>query len=314
MSEAGVSASWDGVDDAAWDALLAAAPRCALQQGTDYGAALAARGRPVTRAVFRVGERVVALAQIVERRYLGIARVAALLRGPVWIDPALVERLAVLRLLRARWPHWRYRFLLVQPDEPESRELAAALAAIGVRRIVTGYSTSWVDLRPEEETLRRRLDGKWRNQLRRGEESGLSVDAGQTRERLDWLLAQDAAQGRAGADDLRVSRVCREVHQPAGVGRCRGAGLRPVTPPWLGPATLKREGHDPAGRAAVARALKMWIRRHRPTWTGLRLRLGVPHLRSLCRVPGQGAGQRVPQPVPRTPRGDLGSASAVPAV
>ena len=196
MSEAGVSASWDGVDDAAWDALLAAAPRCALQQGTDYGAALAARGRPVTRAVFRVGERVVALAQIVERRYLGIARVAALLRGPVWIDAAPVERLAVLGLLRARWPHWRYRFLLVQPDEPESRELAAALAAIGVRRIMTGYSTSWVDLRPEEETLRRRLDGKWRNQLGRGEESGLSVDAGQTRERLDWLLAQDAAQAR----------------------------------------------------------------------------------------------------------------------
>lgn len=188
-----VAASWNEVGSAEWSALLARAGRSALQQGWAYGAAVARRGRTVDRAVFRAGGRAVALAQIIERRVLGVATLAALLRGPVWLDAGPEERLAVLRTLRARWRHWRYRFLLVQPDD----EAAAELAAQGMRRVMTGYSTSWIDLRPEAEALRAGLDGKWRNQLRRGEEAKLAIDQAHGGKHVAWLLEKDTAQARA---------------------------------------------------------------------------------------------------------------------
>ncbi len=262
MSGAGVAASWDGVDDETWARLVAAAPRCALQQGATYGHVLAARGRAVTRAVFRSGDRVIALAQIVERRFFGMARVAALLRGPVWLDATPVERLAVLRQLRARWPHWRYRFLLIQPDEPESADLTSALRSIGVRRIMTGYSTSWVDLRPDEETLRRRLDGKWRNQLRRGEEARLAIEASEGGKRLEWLLAQDAAQARRrryrsiGADlvselvaalprDHALTLVAKIDGEPAaGVLLLRHGNAATYQAGWVGEPGRERHAHN----------------------------------------------------------------------
>jgi hypothetical protein len=188
---AAIVASWDASDRAAWDALLRDAGATALQQGWAYGEAVARRGRRVRRAVWRAGGRAVALAQLVERRILKLATVGAVLRGPVWLDPAPDTRRAVLRDLVAAWPRWRYRFLLLQPEATE----AAELAGLGLRRVMTGYSTSWLDLRPDEDALRRRLDGKWRNQLRRGEGANLAIDQGGRH--VDWLLARDGAQARA---------------------------------------------------------------------------------------------------------------------
>lgn len=282
MSGAGVAASWDDVDDAAWDGMIRAAPRCALQQGSAYGKVLAGRGRGVTRAVFRVGGRVVALAQIVERRFLGVVRVAALLRGPVWIDASPVERLVVLRLLRARWPHWRYRFLLIQPDEPPEADLTATLRTIGVRRIMTGYSTSWVDLQPDEETLRRRLDGKWRNQLRRGEDAKLAIETSQGGPQLEWLLAQDAAQARRrryrsiGAD-LVTQLVAALPHEhvltltvtiggerAAGVLFLRHGNAATYQAGWVGEAGRERHAHN----VLLWRGLTM-LRRRGVAWLDL---------------------------------------------
>src|SRR5262249_3363017 len=144
-----LDAAWDAIERDAWEALLARAGRSALQQGWAYGAAVARRSRRVHRVVWRGGGRAVALVQIVERRFLGVATVAALLRGPVWLDASADEQRAVLQALRARWPRWRYRFLLVQPDA----EAAPELASLGLRRVMTGYSTSWLDLRPDLEAL-----------------------------------------------------------------------------------------------------------------------------------------------------------------
>src|SRR5262245_33789803 len=99
-----LDAAWDATERDAWEALLARAGRSALQQGWAYGAAVARRGRRVHRVVWRAADHAVALGQIIERRFLGVATIAALLRGPVWLDAGADEKRAVLQSLRARWP------------------------------------------------------------------------------------------------------------------------------------------------------------------------------------------------------------------
>lgn len=84
---------WDSVAGEVWDAMAADLP---LQQSHAYGAAMAALGARVRRAVVTDAGRPVAMAQMLERR--GVRLIS---RGPLWLDGA--PRRAVLRRL-ARWP------------------------------------------------------------------------------------------------------------------------------------------------------------------------------------------------------------------
>jgi hypothetical protein len=274
----GLAASWDAADRAEWEALLVQAGRSALQQGWAYGAAVARRGRRVHRAVWRADGRAVALVQIVERRFLGVATVAALLRGPVWLDASADEKLAVLRGLRARWPRWRYRFLLVQPDAAAAPELAA----LGLRRVMTGYSTSWLDLRREPDTLRKALDGKWRNQLRRGEEAKLAIDQAHGGKHVAWLLEKDTAQSRArgylGLGAALIQDIVAASERDAVLSLTAKIGPEPVAGVLFlrhgAAATYQVGWSGEAGRERHAHNLLLWrgaleLRRRGAAWLDL---------------------------------------------
>ena len=57
-------------------------------------------------------------------------------------------------------------------DDPRS---AALIEGAGLRRVVTGYSSAWLDLRQDREALLAGLHGKWRAALRRAEREDLTV-------------------------------------------------------------------------------------------------------------------------------------------
>lgn len=184
---------WDGLPAERWNALLAGVPRCGLQQGWAYGRAIAARGQAVRRMLVRQAGETVALAQLVERRILGLVRLAHLMRGPVWLrsdlrdalEPAVIERLRI---------GLGSAVLLWTPERPYAGERLC-----GLRRVMTGYSTAWLDLSADLRALRAGLHGKWRNRLVRAEREGIEVREVRQGRLLAWLLeASEEHRARIG--------------------------------------------------------------------------------------------------------------------
>lgn len=156
-----------------WTRLLSATGPSVLQQGWAYGAALAHGGAVVHRLGLVVAGRPVGVVQVTGRRLLGgPVPLWHGLGGPSWLpgtDPA--EALAALLALRRRYGWRRGRLLLLTPATAN----APGLAAAGLHRAMTGYSTARLDLRPGPDPLRAGLEADWRRLLRKGPASDLAL-------------------------------------------------------------------------------------------------------------------------------------------
>ncbi|WP_341897894.1 peptidoglycan bridge formation glycyltransferase FemA/FemB family protein [Ferrovibrio terrae] len=164
-----------------WAAAEAALRLSVLEQSWCYGEATAAatRGkvRPERWLIHRADGSLAGLAQVFVRRIGPFGRLVRLVRGPLFV-PALprAERDAGLALIRAAYP-WRQRCLLWWlPEMNGGRESEAALAQLGLRPMMTGYSSIRYDLRPGKDRLRANLDSKWRNMLKTAEKSALLLE------------------------------------------------------------------------------------------------------------------------------------------
>ncbi len=211
-----VELDWDTLPAPSWQAHLAAAGRSGLQQDWGYGRTVAAAGQTVRRALVRHAGRVVAIAQLVERRLLGLVRIALLLRGPVWLAPELQDALEpeLIAALRAELGR---AVLLWTPERPYVGERLC-----GLRRVMTGYSTVWLDLSADPSSLRAGLHGKWRNRLARAEEAGLEVRTVRQGRLFEWLLQ---------ASETHRARVGFRAPPPAFV--------RSLAEPWPGAASAQ---------------------------------------------------------------------------
>lgn len=181
-------------DATRWAAAHAAMRRSVLEQGWCYGEAVAAASgakvwpeRWLIRQTDNTGsDRTIGLAQVFVRRVgpgkNGVGRFVRLVRGPLFIAGLPREaRDAALGLVRAQYP-WRQRCLLWWlPELNGGSESEAALAKVGLRPMVSGYSSIRFDLTPPLEKLRKQLDGKWRNMLKTAEKSVLLLEVSSVR-------------------------------------------------------------------------------------------------------------------------------------
>lgn len=178
-------------DPAEWRALLVQAGPTALEQSWAYGEAACRRhGQVVERLALRIGGAPCALVQSFGRRVLRWGHLSRIVRGPAWIGaPSPQTERAVLQAIRAHHaPGWRRR-LLWMPELPDGAAVEATMRAAGLRRVVTGYSSAWLDLSPDEAALRAGLDGNWRNALGAAEREGLLVARRDRGAALDAQLA-----------------------------------------------------------------------------------------------------------------------------
>lgn len=183
MRAGGLAWEWEGATPRQWHELLQAA-RCGLQQGWSYGEALRASGVAVHRLVIRdEAGRALACAQIAERRLGGVWRAGFLLRGPVWLGSSDIETALVAGIRR----HLRGAPLVWAPECPTT----------GKRRpIMTGYSTSWLQLGIGQGALLAACAADWRNALRRAERRGLTISADGRPDEVAWLLDRNEAYRR----------------------------------------------------------------------------------------------------------------------
>lgn len=185
-------------DGGAWDGLPgeAALP---LQQSWAYGEAMRQFGAQPLRLVCKDDDGQAASAQLIQNRLLRFLRPAICFRGPLWADSlAAAGRSASLKSLKSMFPKRRLEFLLAMPEQAESPEAHRVMRGAGFRRVMTGYSTIWMDLARDTEALRAGLDGKWRNALVRAEGAGIDVSVGGKRaHQYLWLLEREGEQRQA---------------------------------------------------------------------------------------------------------------------
>lgn len=184
---------WNPQSAAPWQALHAM-HRGSLQQSWAYGDALRQLGVEVHRAMVMHEGEAIGLAQFQCRRLAGYIGLASCSRGPVWTPAATpVQRRQALGWMKKSIPTRAWRATVFSPEQ--SLDALDPQEVRGLQRVMTGFSTVMLDLRPSEEALRAALDGKWRNRLVRAEGvAGLQVHMRASVKEVQWLLERENLQ------------------------------------------------------------------------------------------------------------------------
>lgn len=149
---------WDHNEQVNWEALADRA-RAPMSQRWIYGAVHAALGGQVHRAVIRKDGAVVALCQCLIRRIGGMAHLSLATNGPLWLGDC--ERARVLSLIRRTLPAPHPRICLFTLTDPVKSLRLVPMATPRAHAIL-----------PLPTTMQF-LHGKWRNALRKAEQSNL---------------------------------------------------------------------------------------------------------------------------------------------
>jgi hypothetical protein len=188
-----------------WAKLIANQPCATLQQDWAYGDAVEAMGPKTIRlTIKRDGGGVLGLAQLSERRLIGGLSAITLMRGPLWLEgaPGAEIETGFIDELRRKCPK------AVTLYTPECRQ--GTVLQSGMHRVMTGYSTIFLDLDRKLDELRKQLHGKWRNMLKRAEAEPFRLEERRSGMLVDWMLDNNEAHRRkigyrgAGPDFYRA--------------------------------------------------------------------------------------------------------------
>lgn len=198
---AGLVLTWDGVEMRRWMDLHSAVAMAPLEQAWMYGEAIAAGSpyRPTRGVVTRDGKPV-AIVQALEWSFGRAARLAKVVRGPLFLKEVTEEDcIAVHQLIADRWPMPRLNWFFFTPEMADGDFSRSVMRSLKLKQTITGYSTAWLDLTVGADRLRAGLNQKWRNQLLAGEGEKLRIRDAHSGQALNWLLAQyDAERKRRG--------------------------------------------------------------------------------------------------------------------
>lgn len=206
---------WNDASELDWRSAIARCGQSAVEQCWGYGEASAASGFTVDRGIIVQDGAPLGIVQAFTKRFLGIATVTQIIRGPLWIGdaPDLEAQHPVLAHLRKRFTTGRLRFVYWLPELTAGAANHAVMRRLRLRRVMTGYHSAWVDLRPPDAALEAALSGPWRNQLRRAEQEKLSIRETSGGQDLDVLLArhdENRRQRRFGGPNARFIRTLIE--------------------------------------------------------------------------------------------------------
>jgi lipid II:glycine glycyltransferase (peptidoglycan interpeptide bridge formation enzyme) len=179
--------SLESLDPAVWSALLSGFADANFYQTHAYGS-VAWGKNSLTHLQVRQETQVRALAQVRQirlGRWFGVAYVrwgpCVRRRAGAWDGEAFQRALAALVEEYVQRRGWVLRVVphLFRQD-PEAGQAGKILRTLGFEEDASGpsYRTLRVDLTAPLETIRKRLDGKWRNQLNAAGRNGLEIRAG----------------------------------------------------------------------------------------------------------------------------------------
>jgi lipid II:glycine glycyltransferase (peptidoglycan interpeptide bridge formation enzyme) len=174
-----------------WEEWMVEAGKSSLMQSWEYGNVKERiEGWKVRRGLIKNGDRTIAIIQALEKTW-GLLGVIRINRGPLLIGEIdnFNTKYNIYKTLRETWKWWKGRILLIAPELVETPENVGIMALARFRkRQVKPWTSSFIDLSLSEIDLRKNLDGKWRNQLKRAEQFYIDLKIEKSDESFFWLL------------------------------------------------------------------------------------------------------------------------------
>lgn len=195
------------IDPDCWRHLLSRAEFGHSVQAFGYGEAKASNGWQVTRGIFAIGGRPVAIVQALEKRFLGL-RVTRINRGPMFLDPRPSDDTVVnvYKAVRRRWGRLPFGLLLIAPallDRPANRTL---MQQAGFRpRKGNGWGSARINLDRNIDEVFDSLEHNWRKSIRSAARAGVTVSVVDSEADHAWMIERHlmnmAEKGFLGHDE-----------------------------------------------------------------------------------------------------------------
>ena len=189
--ESSLRVVWDAVSSVQWQQWMEQAGRSSLLQSEAYGAAKSAdSGWRIKCGAFYHRDEPIAFVQVLQKRLAGVMLVSRINRGPVFLrPPSRQEQREIMALLAGLGCLWRGKVLAIAPELGLSGSNLALMESLAFRQFSpTAWRSIWVDLSMDLATLRKKMDGKWRNMLSFAERSGLRLEIGTDDQSFDWII------------------------------------------------------------------------------------------------------------------------------
>ncbi|TGL98143.1 GNAT family N-acetyltransferase [Leptospira barantonii] len=174
-----------------WNEELNRIEHANLLQSWEYGEAKRiGEGWKAKRILLRSSGKKIGLVQILFKSYLKVFNVFRINRGPLFYqDVSELEKEASLRFLSGYASIKRGSVLFFNPElNLNGRSLISLYRNGFVKRNQVSWSSSYVDLSLDRESLRKILDGKWRNMLNAAEKNELSLEVSVSPDDFRWML------------------------------------------------------------------------------------------------------------------------------
>ncbi|MGE3974326.1 MAG: lipid II:glycine glycyltransferase FemX [Bdellovibrionales bacterium] len=181
------------LDQKTWDLYFRQIPASNLLQSWAYGEAKKnAESWKADRYLLSSKERHLALVQVLTKKIFHKLQLVRINRGPLFIPQDVTEtemKACYQELLKKFGPlHGQPTFFAPELQEtPKSQNILADSKKWLLRR-QAGFTSALLDLREDTELLRKKLAGKWRNQLNAAEKTPLSVQINSSDEQFEWLV------------------------------------------------------------------------------------------------------------------------------
>ena len=114
-------------------------------------------------------------------------------QGPLFLNDDISENriISVFRYLREVFNIKMAKVLIISPNLKYSERRIGAFGLAGYRKLsVKPNQTSIIDLSLKHDVLRKNLNGKWRNQLKKSESFSIELKISNSDESLSWILNQ----------------------------------------------------------------------------------------------------------------------------
>ncbi len=187
---------WNELNLEKWSSLFETIPRSNLLQSYPYALAYSRHERQKPRfGHIDIDGQIAGLFQVFETSlFFGALHTIILDRGPLWLPGfgGAAHTKLFFEELNKNFPQRLGRARRIIPETEHGSTAEKILESAGFEKLQgrPGYQTIWLDLTPEEETLRANLKQKWRNMLNKADRSGLEI-------KWDWEadLYHDFRQG-----------------------------------------------------------------------------------------------------------------------
>jgi dTDP-4-amino-4,6-dideoxygalactose transaminase len=221
-NKSNIRVEWNKSNKAEWDSLIISIGKSNLLQSWSYGESKSkVEGWIVNRVIWYQDDKIVAFAQVLEKRIAKLFRVYRVNRGPLFISSDAYIKKTVIHQLLAFGNIFSGKILSVSLELEKNPEDFACLSQTNL--IVPdpkGYSSIWMDLRLPLDIIRKSLNGKWRNMLVFAEKQELQVESGSSQNLIDW--------------------VC-DIHNE----NMKGKGFKGISPEFLKSLALEEDTDNP---------------------------------------------------------------------